>query len=135
MRTEIIDFISNIGNATIGSFTVTNKLPWMDNGAPLYHHNKKHIYVDTPETAQSAVFDAMNGAGTVDETTTVKVYFVCDAKQLPSNYENLVEAIKPVRLLFGTAGYTQRLCQVNNDYIADSLLTTFEFSYKKLITN
>lgn len=135
MRSEILSFLQAIDNTTLGTFKIASSLPWLDNGAPLYHHNKKHIYVDTPNSSQTPVFDALNGTGTVVETTTVKVYFVCDAKQLPSNYDSLVEAIKPIRTMFSDAGYIERLCQVNNEYITDSLLTTFEFSYKKLITN
>jgi hypothetical protein len=135
MRTEILDFIANIDTGTLGTFTVATRLPWYDNGAPLFHHNKKHIYVDSPETTQTAVFDTLATAGAVEETTTVQVYFVCDAKQLPSNYDDLVEAVKGIRLLFSDAGYIQRLCQVTNDYTADAITTKFEFSYKKLLTN
>jgi hypothetical protein len=135
MRTEILNFISNIASGTLGTFTVSTKLPWYDNGAPLYHHNKKHIYVDTDNTVQNPLNDAFNGAGTVIETTTVKVYFVTDAKQLPTNYDSLVDAIKGARLVASTAGYTQRLVQVNNTYINDALTTEFDFSFKKLLTN
>jgi len=135
MRAEIVTFLQAIDPGILGTFKVAQGLPWYDNGAPLYHHNKKHIYVDSPDTSQSALFDAMNGAGTAIETTTVKVYFVCDAKQLPSNTEQLTQAIQGARLLFSTAGYTQRLCQVSNDYVNDAIQVTFEFSYKKLITN
>lgn len=135
MRTEILTYLQEIKFATLGTFKVATSLPWSDNNAPIYHHNKKNIYVDTPNTAQSPVFDALNGAGVVDEITTVKVYFVCDAKILPSNYDALVDAIKGVRLLFSDAGYIQRLCQVSNDYNSDAVQTTFEFSFRKLITN
>jgi len=134
MRTEILNFVTAIDPNTLDTFVVSTKLPWLDNGSPLYHHNKKHIYVDTENSSQQPVFDGMNGSGSVQETITVKVYFVIDAKQLPSNYDSLVDAIKDARLVT-VAGVIQRLCQVSNQYIADQLLTEFEFSFKKLLTN
>jgi len=135
MRSDILTFIQAISSETLGSFRVSTNLPWEDNGAPLYHHNKKHIYVDTDNTVQAGVFDALNGAGAVEETITVRVYFVTDAKQLPSNYDDLVEAIKLARLVNPTGGFVQRLVQVQNTYNADAILTTFDFSFKKLLTN
>ena len=47
MRTPIYNFINAISPTTLGSFKVSEHLPWEDNGAPIYHHNKKHIYVNT----------------------------------------------------------------------------------------
>jgi hypothetical protein len=134
MRTEILNFVSNIAGGTLDTFTVSSKLPFEDNGAPLYHHNKKYIYVDIDNTSQQAVFDGLNGSGSVQETITVQVYFVTDAKQLPTNYSALVDAIKLARLVTAS-GVIQRLVQVTTSYIADSLVTEFEFSFKKLLTN
>ena len=88
MRTPIYNFINAISPTTLGSFKVSEHLPWEDNGAPIYHHNKKHIYVNTANTGQEPVFDQLNGGGAVNETITVEVYFVCDAKQLPTNYRS-----------------------------------------------
>lgn len=132
MRSVIYNYLKK---QKLVGFTLTEHLPWLDNGAPLYHHNKKHIYVDVPQVRQDPLFDTLNQAGAVDEITTVKVYFVNDAKILPSNYDTVVEYIKNARLAEGTEGYTQRLVQVTSDYMEDAIVTTFEFSFRKLITN
>jgi hypothetical protein len=132
MRTVVWNYIKK---QKLTGFTLSEHLPWRDNGAPLFHHNKKHIYVDTSQTVQNPVLDAMNQSGWVDEITTVSVYFVNDAKQLPSNYDDVVETLKGARLATGTEGYTQRLVQVSSEYIEDAIVTTLEFSYRKLITN
>lgn len=132
MRSAILSYLKTL---SLGTFVVADHLPWEDNGGPLYHHNKKHIYVDTPQSQQAAVFDAFNSAGFVNETTTVKVYFVNDAKKLPDNYEAVVDAIKEARTIPATTGYVQKLCSATSEYIADSLLTTIEFSFTKTITN
>ena len=132
MRSVIYDHIKGL---RLKTYTLTEHLPWEDNGGPLYHHNKKHIYVDTAQTAQTPIMDAFNGQGTVDEVTTVSVYFVNDAKKLPSDYDNVVELIKGARTAVGTEGYIQKLCQVTSSYIEDAIITKLEFSFRKLLTN
>jgi hypothetical protein len=133
MRSVIYNYIKELKLRTI---TLTDNLPWDDNGAPLYHHNKKHIYVDTAQSTQSAMFDALNGgAGTVDEITTVSVYFVNDAKKLPPDYDAIVDQIKGARTAAGTEGYIQKLCQVSSSYNGDAIITHLEFSFRKLLTN
>ena len=83
MRTEIITALQAISRTTLKDFKVVENLPWEDNGAPLYHHNKRHIYIDMPQTSQEPVLNDFAMKGTVNETNIVRVYFVTDAKQLP----------------------------------------------------
>lgn len=132
MRSVVYNYIRDL---RIKGFILTEHLPWEDNGAPLYHHNKKHIYVDTDQTQQTPLMDAFNGQGTVDEITTVSVYFVNDAKKLPSDYDDVVEQIKGARTAAGTEGFIQKLVQVSSYYIEDAIITKFEFSYRRLLTN
>lgn len=132
MRTVIYNYIKTL---KLKEYTLSEHLPWEDNGSPLYNHNKKHIYVDTAQTRQEPLFDALNQAGAVNEITTVSVYFVNDAKKLPQTYDDVVESIKGARLATGTEGYIQRLVQVSSDYREDSIITIFEFSFRKLLTN
>lgn len=132
MRSIIFNFIKDL---RLKSVTLTEHLPWEDNGAPLYHHNKKHIYVDVAQHQQQAMLDAFNGQGTIDEITTVSVYFVNDAKKIPPDYDSVVEQIKGARTATGTEGYIQKLCQVSTSYNNDAIITHLEFSFRKLITN
>ena len=133
MRAIIYNYIKEL---KLKQYILTENLPWYDNGAPLYHHNKKHIYVDTAQTQQSSMFDALNGGvGTVDEITKVSVYFVNDAKKLPPDYDNVIELLKGARTTAGTEGYIQKLCQVSSTYQEDAIITTLEFSFRKLLTN
>lgn len=135
MRTAIFDYISAIPRATLGTYTLSTELPWEQNGQPLYLNNLKTIYVDVDQTSQEPLYNVLNFADPLDEITTVRVYFVNDAKQLPSNYESLVAEIKDARNATGTEGYVDKVCQVSTEFSADRLITTFEFSFKKLLTN
>lgn len=114
---------------------VSDNLPWVDNGGPLYVTNKKYIFVDLDEVSQDAVTNTFNLTATVDETTVVRVFFVIDAKQYISNYEDIVQVIKDARLTSDITGVVARTCQVATSYVNDNVLTTFEFSFRKLIPN
>jgi len=132
MRTAILDYITGLSR---GTFAMSTELPYDVSGQPLYLKNYKRIYVDADQVNQDAVTDVMNAAGFVDETTIVRAYFVTDAKQLPSNYESLVEDMRDARLTTAITGVVRRLCQVTTRYESDALITQFEYSFTKLITN
>jgi hypothetical protein len=134
MRNVVLNYLL-AHKRELSPFIVTDHLPWKDNGAPLYHHNKKHIYVDTAQSAQTPAYDALNQAGGVDEISTVSVYFVNDAKKLPTNYDDAIEIIKGARTTTGTEGFIQRTVQVSSEYNEDAIITTCVFSFRKLITN
>lgn len=133
MRSVVYTYIRDL---RIKGYTLTDSLPWEDSGTALYLHNKKHIYVDVAQVEQQPVFDTLNnGQGTVDEIITVSVYFVNDAKKLPLDYDQVVNQLKGARTAVGTEGYIQKLCQVTTSYQEDALVTTLEYSFRKLITN
>jgi hypothetical protein len=131
MRQAIYDTIRALGSSTLGTFAVSAELPYDASGTPLYLKNFKKIYVDVDQISQDATVATMDGATWVDETTIVRAYFVTDAKQLPSNYETLVDAIKESRLTTDITGVTKRRCQVSTRFDADALVTEFEFSFTK----
>ena len=135
MRTAIYNYIDALSNSQKGGFTLASQLPFSSSGVPLYQKNFKTIYVDVDQVAQDTGLYALDGSGGVVETTLVRVFFVTDAKQLPSNYESLVDLIKDARLTADISGVNARLVQVDATYVDDSLVTTFEFSFRKLITN
>jgi hypothetical protein len=135
MRTAIYDYIDGLSAAIKGSFTLSTELPWDQNGNPLYLNNLKRIYVDVDQISQTANINSLAFIGAVDETSVVRVFFVNDAKQLPSNYDTLVSAVKDARLTTAITGVIERLCQVSTSFDQDRLITQFEFSFKKTITN
>ena len=132
MRTVIYNHIRGL---RLGNFFLTDNLPWTENGDPVYYQNKKYIYVDTAQTTQTPLSDSLDGAGYVDEVTTVSVFFVNDAKTLPVDYDAIVELLKSARLATGTEGYTSKTCQVSTNYVQDNIVTTLDFSFRKLLTN
>ena len=128
--------LSFIGNLNLGTFKLSQNYPWMENGAPLYFTNKKTIYVDNPNTVQTASADtlSLDSSGFVEETTSVSVYFVTDAKRLPAEYDDVVNQIKAARTIH-IDGAIRHLCRCSTTFHADDMLTTFVFSYTKILTN
>jgi hypothetical protein len=134
MRIAIYDYLYSI-RASLKGLTVSDNLPWVDNSAALYLQNKKYVYVDLDQVSQEPLIETLGGNGTVDEITTVRVYFANDAKILLSNYEDLVALIKAARLTQDISGVINRLCQVSSEYVGDAVVTTFEFTFRKMQTN
>jgi hypothetical protein len=81
------------------------------------------------------LIDVLNGHGVVNETTTIAVYVTTDAKQLPANYDALVSVVKNARLDGDFDGATQRATTVETSFVADTLVTQFNISFRQLIVN
>jgi hypothetical protein len=131
MRTDIINFLKE---QELGSFQVSERLPWDEAGQALYFNNKKHIYVDVDQVSQSAEIDTLDNLGVVKETVVVMAWVVMDAKRLPADYTQSVDAVKSATQCGQGQGYVQRTVQVTSSYSADDLVTKFEFSFSKIIT-
>jgi hypothetical protein len=117
--------------------TVSENLPWLQDGVPLPEVNKKHLYVGLDQIAQNPAFETLNTTlgGGIDEITTVSAYFVIDAKQPLPNLELIIDVVKNARLTTDISGVISRTCQVSQTFKADVVITEFEFSFRKLITN
>lgn len=126
MRQAIWDHIDALSK---GTFTLTNELPWDSSGAPLYLKNIKRIYVNVDQVTEELVYATLNGVCINSEITTVTVYFACDAKQLPSNYETLVSDIKLGKATTDITGVSRRECDVTTSFEADILVTEIEFRF------
>ena len=132
MRTEILDYFKA---NKVNGYTLTQELPWDASGDPLYLKNFKYIYVDSDQIAQEPLIDVLNGAGIVNQITTVTTYITTDAKNQPSNYATMVSTFMNARLDTDIAGVTQRATQVSTEFIGDAQVTQFDFSFRQLIVN
>jgi hypothetical protein len=132
MRTEILDYFKE---NKVNGYTLTQELPWDTQGNPLYLKNFKYIYVDSDQIAQEPLIDVLNGAGIVNQITTVTTYITTDAKNQPSNYATMVSTFMNARLDTDITGVTQRATQVSTEFIGDAQVTQFDFSFRQLIVN
>ena len=132
MRTEILDYFTD---NKVSGYTLTQELPWDNQGNPLYLKNFKRIYVDSDQVAQEPLIDVLNGPGIVNQITTVSTFITTDAKNQPSNYATMVSTFMNARLDTDITGVTQRATQVSTEFIGDAQITQFDFSFRQLIVN
>jgi hypothetical protein len=132
MRTEILDYFT--ANKVSG-YTLTQELPWDNQGNPLYLKNFKYIYVNSDQVAQEPLIDVLNGPGVVNQITTVTAYVTTDAKTQPSNYATMVSTFSNARLDTDITGVTQRATQVSTEFVGDAKVIQFAFRIRKLIVN
>lgn len=129
MRQSVIDYLQGLN---LGSFTIASEVPWTETGTELYLKNLRKIYVDVDAFTTEPVITTFTGLNLNNETTVVRVYFANDAKQLPSNYDDVVASIKAAKDVESTAGYTRREADVSTSYESDRLVTEIELRYIKL---
>lgn len=129
MRQEVIDYLQT---QNLGTYTVSSELPWSETDVSLYLKNLKKIYVDVNEFETDPLIQTLGGLNLTTETTRVRVYFANDAKQLPSNYDDVVSAIKAAKDINTTTGYNRREVDVTTTFDADRLVTEIELRYIKL---
>ena len=133
MRDIIITYLK--ANVVTG-FGVSDKLPFNQNGEPLYLQNLKSLYVDQPAVEQEPLFETMDALALVTETTNASCYVVTDAKTLPSNYDAMVTAVKGVRTTatVNAGGYTGKEVDVTTSIVADTIVTQFNMEFTRVKT-
>lgn len=130
MRSSIITYLDN--NKPSG-FSVSQNLPFEQNGSALYLQNLKTLYVDQPLTEQEPLYDTLDDSPIVSETTIVNIYVVTDAKVLPTDYDSMVTVTKASKDISTITGYTSKRVNVTTSYVSgDQLLTQFEVRYTKI---
>jgi hypothetical protein len=129
MRQDILDYINNLG---LGSFSLSQQLPYDNSGVPMYIRNVKTIYVDLAQYNDDTLIKTLDGNHVYNEITSVKVYFTADAKQLPANYETVISDLKGAKDATTITGANRRECLVSTSFQGDVLVTELEYRFTKL---
>lgn len=130
MRADVLDYI---GGLNLGSFILSQELPWEESGSALYLKNLKKIYVDAVAYETQPLIKTFNSYIN-NEISTVRIYFSCDAKQLPASYDDVVAELKTVKDVDPTGGYQSRQATVSTELANDILSTTVEITFTKIST-
>jgi hypothetical protein len=130
MRQEVIDYIQTLD---IGSFNVSNELPWEESGTPLYIKNLKKIYVDVDQFEVDPFIQTFSGLNISNEVTLVRIFFANDAKNIPPNYSDVISELKTAKDIEITQNFNRRECTVSTTVEADRLVTELELRFTKLI--
>jgi len=132
MRTELLSAIT-AAVSTLTQFAVSQELPWSQGDLPLYQKNMKRIYVDNPQVEQTTLIPTLSGIDFYRTLQISNVYVTVDAKNPPTQLDNLITQILSARDTTGVVNfgaesdYTQELTE-------DKLTYTFEFRLETLTT-
>ena len=135
MKTQLIAAIKAFPKAVLGTFTVSDSLPWSSDGSPLAVKNLKVIYTDAEQRDVSPIVDTLDGHGFATEIITTTVSFASDAKTLPSNHASLIANIEDLRLDFTSEGWRQKRVTTTTELNTDILIMQFDFEFQRTITN
>lgn len=131
MRTEVIDYVQGLN---LGTFTVSTELPYTESGEALYVKNPKRIYVDEEQIVSEPLIQTLNSSDVNNEEMSVTIYFSCDSKSLPANYEAVVTALKAARNITTVDNIFRRELDVSTGYDGDLLVTELAIRFNKIIT-
>jgi len=132
MRTQLLSAITS-ATSTLTQFAVSSELPWSQNGTPLFRKNLKKIYVDQTVQEQTTLIPTLNGNEVFQNDLITNVYVACDAKNPPSQLDNLVAQVLTAKDSTGVINFG-----TESDYTIDKeedvLIYTFEFRVNQATT-
>lgn len=125
MRTNLLNAITT-ATSTLTQFAVSQELPFQQNGAPLFIKNMKKIYVDNATIEQSTLLFTFEKNNLDLNAYTCNVYFTVDAKNPPSQTQQVITKILDCKNKTGLISYDDE-----SDYAVeiqeDKLIYTIQF--------
>lgn len=129
MRDDIINYVKSLN---LNSVTVTTDLPFDDSGVALYLKNVKKIYIDREQITSEPIVQTLDAVTINNTTTSVSLYFTIDAKQVLSNYTDIVNGLKAAKDVTSFAGVNNRTAEVATEYLNDLLVTTVTITLTRI---
>jgi hypothetical protein len=124
IRTQITTNISSYTN-----FKVSSELPFDSNGNPLYLKNMKTVYVEPEIESKVQLYRTLDQGDVYNTETTVNAFLSVDAKNQPSNLDDVVSAILSARSVI--TGTQINESEVVTEIEDDVLTHSFEFNITK----
>jgi hypothetical protein len=120
--------ITAIGTAisTLTQFSVSQELPWAQNGEALFRKNMKKIYVDATQLEQEPLIEVLNGDAVVQNRYITRVYFVVDAKNTPTQTNQLITNLQTAKSNTGLVSFDDE-CDWTTEIDEDKITYTFEY--------
>jgi hypothetical protein len=129
MRDQVLTAIKELG---LNGYKVSNELPFNESGVATYTKNPKTIYVDRQNWDDESIVRTMGGLNITNTTTTVRVYFATDAKNIPANYESTISSLRSILNSIVYDGAVNRETSLTTAYENDLLLSELEYRLIKL---
>lgn len=128
MRKEILSYVKGL---KLKNFNVAEELPFSNSGTPLYFKNPKRIYADLEQITREPFINTFSYP--IDtEVHSVRLYFTTDAKQLLSDFNDVVSMIRAGKDVSTEENYFRREVSTGTAYENDTIVTEVEFRFTKL---
>lgn len=129
MRTELLAYFKGL---KLKNFGVSDELPFSNSDRTVYLKNPKRIYVDLDQKTQEQIIPLIGNHGIFQEVHSVSVFFTTDAKNLPSDYQTVVDDLMAGKDAQSTEPYFRREVDVSTSFEGDLMLTQLDFRFTKL---
>ena len=126
MRQQLIEYF---GTLNLGTFFLSQELPFSSSDVPLYIKNAKRIYVDRTQFSNEPLITTLDGQQVDSEIASVRVYFSADAKQLPPSYDDAIRSLRAAKDTATITGVSRRECLINTSFQEDLLITELEYRF------
>ncbi len=113
------------------NISVSQELPWQQDGTELYRKNKKHFYLSEESELQEEFIKTLDRNDVKENTITLNGYLMVDAKNQPSDTSNVVANIMSANSSI-TNTYDSSVDYVTT-FEGDDILYTFEFNFITII--
>jgi len=129
MRQELIDYFKSL---KLRNFKVSDELPFSNSDRTVYLKNPKSIYTDLEQKTQEQIIPVLGNHGVFQEVHIVSVFFTTDAKNLPSDYQTVVDSLKNGKGITTTEIYFKREVDSTTSFEGDLMVTQLDFRFTKL---
>lgn len=130
MRAEVLAYL---GTLDLGSYKLSQELPFSNSGISLPIKNAKRIYVDRSEVTTEPFIRVLGGRNIDNEIQTVRVTFANDSKNQPQDYDVVVQLIKGAKEQAAEPEHYERVARVETEFEGDLQVTTIELQFTKLL--
>ena len=125
MRSTLLTQITT--NLTGSNVTVSQELPWLQDGVELYKKNKKHFYLSEESEDREEFIKTLDKSDVEEKTTTLNGYLVVDAKNQPGDIANVVANIMSANS--SVTGTISNEASYETSIEGDDIIYTFEYNF------
>ena len=113
--------------STYTAFNVVSDLPYDASGQPLYQKNFKTVYIDEQEDSKVQLYRTLDQGEVFQTDVVVNAYLTVDAKNQPSDIDNVITGILNAKSVVTGTQSNQALYETE---ITDDFITyTFEYNF------
>jgi heterodisulfide reductase subunit A-like polyferredoxin len=125
MRSTLLTQITT--NLTGSNVSVSQELPWLQDGVELYKKNKKHFYLSEESEDREEFIKTLDKNDVEEKTTTLNGYLVVDAKNQPGDIANVVANIMSANS--SITGTISNEASYETEIEGDDIIYTFEYNF------